>query len=151
MGNVFYTQVCVLQIGKYLWLVVKQKYKSKDISKSPWDLYSSPHLQSACLKCLYDGVVDTCPFWQLTTDHGAESWLCSLHSVVFFLILVLDCVFVSWGDFVPDSLLEPNYLFHLEMRWLSIWERKKTINAVLFDELADYEDTSINTFWAPER
>lgn len=141
MGIVLYTQVCILWIGKYLWLVVKQKYKSKNISELRWDLYSSSHLQSACLKCLWQGGRHLSVL--TTTD---RPW-----RIVPALLSILSCVFSyinTWprpcflGNVLPDSLLECKYLFCLQMMWLSTWIRKKTINAVLSGQLAACEEKS---------
>lgn len=144
MRIALYTQIWVLCISKYLWLVVKQKYKSKDISELPWDLYSSSHLQSAGLKCLWQGGRHL----SILTTTG-RPW--KVASALFF---ILTCVFSyinTWPCLcfmervLPDSLLEYKYLFCLQMMGLSVWRMKKTINA-LSGTLTDYEDKSVIHF-----
>lgn len=123
---------------------MKKKYKSKGISELPWDLYSSSHLQCACLKCLWQGG----RYLSILTASD-RPWL--MVSALFFILCCVFSYIGTWpclcflGHVLPDSLLECKYPFCLQMMCLFIWKMKKTINA-LFGQLGDCENKSVIHF-----
>ena len=110
----FYQQVKDI-FGKW-----SNKYRSEDISKSPWDLHACLCAQNVYLKHLYETVVDR----QIPVlfDNLLQTIRQCLGIVLYTQQCVFFCQYLTASlflEFASRFLVNHSYLFHLQMSCLA--------------------------------
>lgn len=136
----FYQQVKDI-FGKW-----SNKYRSEDISKSPWDLHACLCAQNVYLKHLYETVVDR----QIPVlfDNLLQTIRQCLGIVLYTQQCVFFCQYLTASlflEFASRFLVRPQLPFSF-VDELSSWERKSTTTVDISEKITDCGHTNVHRF-----